>query len=110
MAQIAHDAIISDTVGSIVKPVEYVRKVFLRMHENREQNPVVRIGTTGTGPYPRYRLIGVTTTGIESVIAAYNDNGTAVLTSQCTDEAWSTNSMNYKEVQDLLSKLRSAST
>jgi hypothetical protein len=99
------DATISDVVGSLVNAEEYIRKVLDFLHRAKDASVRVRIGTTGKGPYPCYRICKSGPDGAEIVIAAYNDNGTPFATSQRA-ECWSTQSMSLTEVAQLLGAVR----
>jgi len=54
----ADDATIADVVGTLNKPLEYVRRVLERMWECKRQFGIalVRIGVTGEGRTPNYRV------------------------------------------------------
>lgn len=56
--RLAERATIRDVVGSLTKPEDYVRQVFHNLHEagRRGGEVVVRIGRTGDGKAPHYRI------------------------------------------------------
>src|SRR5439155_17525249 len=55
---IASDAILSDVVATLHKPKEYVRRVLGNMFEFKKTHgaAVLRLGTTGRGIVPNYRV------------------------------------------------------
>jgi hypothetical protein len=55
---IPEDAIIADIIEDLRDPLDYVRRVLGNMHEFRQEHgsAAVRIGTTGRGIVPHYRI------------------------------------------------------
>lgn len=53
-----NDALISDIVSKLENPIEYVRGVFENMHKFKKEygSAYVRIGITGEGKIPNYRI------------------------------------------------------
>jgi hypothetical protein len=103
---IHYDATLADVVASLVGPEAYVRKVLERLYQYKDSNPSVKIGVSGKGPYPRYRIVCTLPDGRESVLGAFNDNGTQVTTSESTGDSWSVKSSTIEEVKELLGKVR----
>jgi hypothetical protein len=116
--QIPDDAKISDIIAKLDSPIEYVRRVLGNMGSCRKKHGTafVRIGTTGRGVVPHYRV------GPEFSLEVFNDND--VLAAQfvaflgrshkqlpwgfgeLNGDNWSLGRMNYDEVQILLGSLR----
>lgn len=55
---IASDSTLADVTPTLTSPEEFVRRVLGNMHafRSRGENVVVRLGITGTGRQPNYRL------------------------------------------------------
>jgi hypothetical protein len=103
---LAPDATIADVVADLVGPEGYVRKVLELMYRFKEAKPLVRIGISGKRPYPRYRIVSSSPDAPERVLGAFNDNGTAVPTSESNRESWSTGTMDMEGVKQLLGRVR----
>lgn len=106
---IPNDAIIDDVMPTLSNPLDYVRGVLGRLHECKHLrgNASVRIGTTGQGLIPYYRVIYADGDGAEQIFGAYyGDNHAAFDTAKSPSQTWSTGSMTYDEVQQLLGKIR----
>ncbi|HEY1932273.1 MAG TPA: hypothetical protein VGG99_09700 [Acetobacteraceae bacterium] len=102
------DATIADVVSTLAKAEDYVRHVVSNLSRMQREygTVVVRIGITGTGHLPNYRLDHAD--GPSEPIAAF-DGATHKPFSdvrKIDTENWSTGSMTYQEVRDLLGKLR----
>lgn len=118
---------VADIVGSLRKPVEYVRNVLDHMHNcGLDRETVrVRIGTMGAGKMPYYKLEEPKTisgkdihTG-EAVSTDYLDTDkiyrgsnhkevTHFTKRDLRDMNWSSETMGYEEIQVLLGALRKA--
>ena len=97
---------IADVISKLKSPIPYMRGVLdkLAACESLHGNAFVRIGITGTGLYPCYRVSYVSD-GTEQVFAVYNDNGTLFVSSELNTDDWSGKSMSRKEVEHLAAKL-----
>ena len=93
-------------VNGLIALEGYVRRVLEIFYQLKEPNAVVRIGISGKGPYPRYRITVADRQGGERVLGAYNDNGTPVPTADANDENWSIGSMSMEKVRQLLGRIR----
>ncbi len=119
------DATIADIAPKLNGPKEYVRRVLENMIDFRKEHgaAVVRIGTTGTGFAPHYRIqksiIDSATeimVGIESsetdeaeYFQAFHGRSHKRLdlgSAELRTEHWSRRSMTFDETQNLLGKLR----
>jgi hypothetical protein len=106
---IPNDATIHDVMPTLNNPENYVRGVLSRLHECKQArgNASVRIGTTGQGLIPYYRVVYIDGAGKEQIFGAYyGDNHAAFDTFKAPNSTWSTGSMTYDEVQQLLGKIR----
>ena len=97
---------IADVQSKLKNPIPYIRGVIdkLTACASIHGNAFVRIGITGTGQYPCYRVSYVSE-ATEQVFAAYNDNGTPFATAILNTIDWSGKSMSRKEVEHLAAKL-----
>ncbi|WP_262272221.1 hypothetical protein [Microvirga yunnanensis] len=104
---IPQDATIADVLRLLGDPEEYVRQVLSTFYTMKKQGEVVvRIGTTGTGLRPSYR-IDMASTG-EPISAFDGQTHRAFTDVKSIDtENWSSCSMNFVEVRDLLGQIRS---
>ena len=99
-----------DTIADVVPLLgnweAYISQVLQTMHEMRRAHGdvVVRIGITGTGSRPSYR-IDRTDTG--ETIAAYDAQTREPYQAGVDSENWSLRSMTLDEVAQLLGSLRS---
>lgn len=100
------DATIADVLPDLGDAETYLCRVLEPLHANRHVGAVVRIGTSGSGAYPCFRICKLSPTG-ESILAAYNDNGTQFPTAEGV-EHWSSKAMTLDEVKTLLGSVRSS--
>jgi hypothetical protein len=95
---------------TLSNPENYVAGVLSRLHEckSKHGNASVRIGTTGQGLIPYYRIVFTNIDGhSESIFGAYyGDNHNAFKTSESPNNTWSSTAMTFDEVQQLLGKIR----
>jgi hypothetical protein len=117
--KVANDATIVDIVTSLKNPAGYVRGVLANMADYRKEQgtAVVRIGTTGQGVVPHYRIQREHSTVGELVgfddeagyfMAFHGSNHERLEwgSAQLRGEHWSTRALTFEEVQALLGKLR----
>lgn len=133
--QLPQNVTIREIVGALHDPVEYVRQVFGNMmkvkharHECIQQHdePVVRIGVTGQGAYPHYRVDpsadqlevleayeeydeGKENDYREYYFRAFHGRSHKELTwgiMELRGDSWSTGHMTLKEIRELLGELR----
>ena len=122
---IASDATIRETLGSLLHPEEYVRRILEKMYECRSHrgSASVRIGVTGEGRAPNYRTEYLLD-GVRKVFAVYSglsheqreDLGELTLDNLFGDERmpdhalqgehWSTRAMELGEVTALIGEIR----
>jgi hypothetical protein len=114
------NATIADVVELLSRPEDYVRGVLGNMFDYRKEHgtAVVRIGTTGTGKAPHYRVqieIGDLTDfmlgeGVEAdYFTAFHGRNHAKLdwgSTELRGEHWSTNGMTVEAVQELIAGIR----
>jgi hypothetical protein len=106
---IPDDATIADVIPLLGDPEEYVRQVLSTLYTMKKQGDVVmRIGTTGTGLRPSYR-IDMASSG--KPISAFDGQTHRPFTDIKTvdTQSWSSRSMSFGEVQQLLGQIRSSS-
>ncbi|MDQ2764454.1 MAG: hypothetical protein M3Y22_13555 [Pseudomonadota bacterium] len=111
---LSKDATIMDVVGSLRSPDAYVSGVFGKLHECRKVHgaAAVRIGITGRGLCPYYRILYDFTAGqpdsSDKIFGAYFDNHTPLewTTSEATNSLWSSRFATYDEVRALLGEMR----
>lgn len=101
------DATIEDVVPTLTTPKEYVRAIVSTMVPcfQKHGNATVRIGITGEGKMPFHKISFVGKDGKVEVFGAYS--GESVFQDvKIHENTWSTSSMTYDEVRELLGKLR----
>jgi hypothetical protein len=106
---IPSDATIDDVMPTLNDPLGYVRGVLGRLHQCKQAHgdALVRIGTTGRGLIPYYRVVYGDGEGTEQIYGAYyGDNHAAFDTFKAPNNTWSTGAMTYDQVQLLIGKLR----
>ena len=83
---------------------EYVAGVRQKLMtcEKEHGNAHVRIGVTGTGQKPCYRVFHLTDQNTETVYGSYWDNHDPLDHSDAVTPNWSTASMTFKEIDDFL--------
>jgi hypothetical protein len=120
-SEIPNDVVISDILHTLDRPEQYVRRVFGNMVEYRKEHgtAVVRIGRTGRGIAPHYR-VQVEHSAIGEVAGHFNDDPSEYFMAfhgrshqqlewgarELRTEHWSSRAMIYDDVQALLGKLR----
>ncbi len=104
--QLEPDATIADLVTTLQEPEEYVRVVLGNMHacKQKHKDAIVRIGITGQGRMPFHKITYVEN-GSEKLFGAF-DGRNAFTDVQIHTDTWSSKSMTYLEVQNLLGSLR----
>lgn len=111
------DAVIADIVVSLDNPIGYVRGVLGRMFECEKENgsAIVRIGTTGRGKSPHYRVEpelsfdSFNPEARDKHFAAFHGRSHKKLDwgyDELRGEHWSSKEMTLEEVQKLLGELR----
>lgn len=112
------DATIIEVLSTLSKPTEYVRGIVGSMASyQREHGPcVVRIGTTGHGIQPNYRLEPEhsesddwdVSFGKVMKLAAFNGSSHKPVwdAMDIRGDHWSSGFLNFKEVQSILGSLR----
>jgi hypothetical protein len=115
---LSHKATIADIVSTLESPVKYVRGVFGNMIDFRKEHgdAFVRIGTTGRGIYPHYRVEAeLSPYQIDDEwdpvknFTAFNGKNHKKLDWEwpiVRGHNWSAETMNCDEVQQLLGSLR----
>lgn len=120
LKKLSGDESIREVIGSLAKPEAYARGVLGNMAEfkPRDIKPIVRIGTTGQGIYPHYRIesahgdgsdiLGDLNASIETMTAFNGRNHKAMdwTPYEIRGEHWSDGLMTFDEVQTLLGELR----
>ena len=116
MQKIPHNNTIADIVGSLSKPEEYVRGVVGHLSEchieTGRNGAYVRIGITGRGIVPNYRIEMPPLdegSGYMPTWKAFRGSNHKILVDEniLTDENWSNKSMSYHETRTLLGQIRS---
>ena len=103
--KIAHDATIATVWNSLTHQRDYGTSVFWKMKACAKVHPDthVRIGVTGSGQKPCYRIFykcaGDPT---ECIYGSYWDMGDALSNETAQNENWSTASMSISELEHLL--------
>jgi hypothetical protein len=107
LIELAPDATIADIMSSLSQPENYliaVLRTFYGMKKTQGQVSV-RIGVTGQGKMPHYRIDDVATS---KPIQAFDFLGEPFPDYRPAEtEGWSTESMTFAGVQQLLGELRS---
>jgi hypothetical protein len=107
MKTLPEDATVENILPSLTDQDDYVSGLFGKLRKANQQtgNAVVRIGITGKGRHPAYRIEhpgndiqpepfdGQLHRAFTDVKATYDEN-------------WSTQTMTYQEIEDLLGRLR----
>jgi len=103
------DARITDIVGTLADPVEYVRRVlgsFIE-HSFDKQRSSMTIGISGTGLYPNYFIQEPSETASARRRTVFNGQShREILDDSGWGESWSSATMSFAEVQALLGDLR----
>jgi hypothetical protein len=103
---LAPDSTITDVTSKLVNPIAYLGIMLDRLVETQRPDAAVRIGVTGNGSYPFYRIVRQAPDGREVVLGAFNDNGTPFETA-AGSRGWSTATSTRDQVESLLAELRS---
>jgi hypothetical protein len=118
MSKLSHKATIADIISTLNKPVEYVRGVFGNMVDCKKEhgNAFVRIGKTGRGISPHYRVEPeLSPYAIDDAFdpivefTAFDGRNHKKLDWEWPEvrgHHWSSETMSYEEVQNLLGSLR----
>jgi hypothetical protein len=105
---IANDATIGDVLATLDNAEEYVRRLLSTMGAMRPQHGavVVRIGITGKGVMPNYRIdhAGEPSRSISAFDGQTHKPFTDVR--NIDTENWSTRSLTYDEVRGVLGQIR----
>lgn len=116
--QIESRTTIADLVGFLDDPVEYVRGVLTNMTAVKKQHgsAVVRVGTTGRGVAPHYRvepdlpdIEQILEQDLSPYFIAFHGRNHEKLGwdhKQLQNDSWCMGHMTYSEVQTLLGSLR----
>jgi hypothetical protein len=107
-------ATVADIVPTLGKPVPYVRGILQNMHECKLEkgSARVRIGTTGRGIVPHYRVEldhGKILEDRDAFFVAYHGTNHKILEwglEGLRFRHWSSRAMSYDQVQQLLPSLR----
>lgn len=118
---LAREATLGDVAYTLTKPERYVRRALANMHiaERDHGDLVLRIGVTGSGQIPHYRLdtrevrrIFDTESIAYLAVQAFNGRNHEPLVTEgeeadiLREEHWSTASMTREEVANLLGAIR----
>jgi hypothetical protein len=127
--RIAGDSKLSEVIGTVSKPEDYLCGLIPYLHkcEKGRGNAFLRIATLGTGQAPHYRIEyqrgksalaeGDQAAGSEAayeVVGAFQGRNHKPLVAageqpeSLKDENWSTRTMSYSEVKELLGELRNS--
>ena len=122
MAKLVGDETIRDIADRLSQPESYVRGVFGNMAAYRKEvgaEPIVKIGCTGEGFYPHYRIEPESRPDPHAIIdfdmdgflklATFNGRNHSAMDWTAKDivgEHWSSGSMTYRDVQNLLGDIR----
>jgi hypothetical protein len=110
MADLPPDATIRSEMHKLGNRKGYIRGVFGRVHECKtiHGNATVRIGVEGKGLMPYYRVLFVNSDdGAEVIFGAfYGDSHAEFKTDEAPNKRWSSASMTYDEVEQLLGEIR----
>ena len=108
--EIPQDATIEDVLPTLSSPEAYIRGVFGHLHacKSKHGNGSVRIGTTGCGLIPYYRVVFKYDGDENETIfgAFYGDSHSSFKTLEASSGTWSTAAMSYEDVQNLFGKIR----
>jgi hypothetical protein len=101
--EIKPDATIADVLHRLNKPKDYVRGVLLNIlkYKNNGMLPVVRIGITGKGFSPYYRI----ESGDQSFGAFNGESHKPFKNIELHEHTWSTKYMTFEQVQTQMGQL-----
>ena len=102
--QLPKCATIISVYDDLTYPSKYCRSVLQRMREcvREHGKTAVRIGITGSGQKPCYRICYADEQGAEKVHGSWWDMGDPLSTEDAVTQNWSTESVSYKELEDFL--------
>jgi hypothetical protein len=107
MPRLSPDATIADIMSSLAQPEDYLRRVIGTMIKMKKVHGevIVRIGVTGKGKMPHFRIDDPTGKPIQ----AFDYLGEPFTEYRAVDtKAWSTQTMTYDAVRSLLADHMSA--
>jgi hypothetical protein len=101
------DAIIADVLPTLVNPEVYVCAVLGNLSRCRKThgNAYVKIGITGQGKFPSHKVLYTDAAGKEATYGAF-DHNRPFTDVNIQERTWSTVSMTFVEVQQLLGEIR----
>ena len=106
-ASISKDATIENVLPTLQKPEEYVRVILENLYkcEREHQTCSVRIGITGEGKAPYYRIDYLDQDGSLGLFGSFSGKvaGQGIETHE---ETWSNKSMTKSEVAEVLGRIR----
>ena len=90
----------------LVHPREYTSGVLGYMRECRREhgNAHVRIGITGSGQKPYYRIFSTADDGQERIFGSFYDNRDPLENEFAETKNWSIQSMDFQQVEDFLAE------
>ena len=105
--RLAGDATITDVLPTLAKPEEYVRVVLGHLAGcNKDNgNAHVRIGVTGTGKFPSHKIVHFDDAGVEHLYGAWGEE-TPFSDVKIHTDTWSTRTMAFDEVRNLIARIR----
>lgn len=103
--QLPTDATIISIYDGLTYPSKYARGVLHKMLGcvRAHGNATVRIGITGTGQKPCYRVCYTDSAGNEQIFGSWWDMGDPLATEDAVNQNWSTRVVSHKELEDFLS-------
>ncbi len=98
------DSTIASVAHLLEKPEDYVPAVFGKINSSQRSDPpaAVRIGVTGDGKFPNYRIEHPT--GLDGPFSGVTHNEITPLSER--DDGWSQATMSFEEVRSLLARVR----
>lgn len=110
MTKIAADAVVADVVGTLIKAEDYVIRIVQELMACKSKNGSarVRIGITGEGKVPAFKILYLDEAGSEVLYKVYDGygNGTAFAGLHIQEGTWSGDFSELKEVQNVLGDIR----
>jgi len=102
------NATITDALPTLANKEEYVRAILGNLMDCKRKhgNAIVRIGIAGTTKVPSHKVSYVDAAGEEVIFGAYAGKAPGKDDVLVRDDAWSSASMSFPEVQSLLGELR----
>ena len=101
--KLAENATLADVISLLHDPVAYLLRVKSKLAQCSAQhgNASVRIGRTGGGQYPCFRIL-YNDSGVENVFGAFIDTGKPYPTKNLSSVAWSSAATDYADFKELL--------